>query len=256
MPPIPGPEPLLEVAGVRKQFGSLVAVDDVSFSLGDGEILGIAGPNGAGKTTLFNLISGLPFRADRGRVTFAGTRIEALAPYRIFRLGLARTFQKEASFAKLTVEQNVRMGATFGRRLARQEHQHAIDATLDLLDLRQVRDQPAGGLPVYATKRLMLATAIVSRPKLLMLDEPASGLNAAELADAQRLIAGLRRSGMAIVLIEHILPLLFGVSDRVMIMNFGRKLVEGSPDEVARDPQVIEAYLGGEGKVPADVLVG
>ena len=246
----------MEVAGVRKQFGSLVAVDDVSFSLGDGEILGIAGPNGAGKTTLFNLISGLPFRADRGRVTFAGTRIEALAPYRIFRLGLARTFQKEASFAKLTVEQNVRMSATFGRRLARQERQHAIDATLDLLDLRQVRDQPAGGLPVYATKRLMLASAIVSRPKLLMLDEPASGLNAAELADAQRLIAGLRRSGMAIVLIEHILPLLFGVSDRVMIMNFGRKLVEGSPDEVARDPQVIEAYLGGEGKVPADVLVG
>lgn len=245
---------MLEVDAVRKVFGSLVAVDDVSFSLGEGEILGIAGPNGAGKTTLFNLISGLPFRTDRGRVTFAGRRVETMAPHRIFQLGLARTFQKEASFAKLTVEQNVRMGAVFSRRLTRRECQHATDTTLESLDLWEMRHQLAGSLPVYATKRMMLASAVVSRPRLLMLDEPASGLNAAEMTDVQRLIAELRHSGIAIVLIEHILPLLFGVSDRVMIMNFGRKLVEGHPTEIARNPQVIEAYLGGEAKVPIDVL--
>lgn len=148
------------------------------------------------------------------------------------------------------------MGATFGSRLTRHERQRATDATLELLDLWQARHQLAGSLPVYATKRLMLASAVVSRPRLLMLDEPASGLNAAEMADVQGLIARLQRSGIAIVLIEHVLPLLFGVSNRVMIMNFGRKLVEGLPAEIARNPQVIEAYLGGEGKVPVNVLGG
>jgi branched-chain amino acid transport system ATP-binding protein len=254
MAPLPQKPALLEVDAVRKVFGSLVAVDDVSFSVDEGEILGIAGPNGAGKTTLFNLISGLPIRADRGRVTFGGLRIETMAPHRIFQLGLARTFQKEASFAKLTVEQNVRLGAVFSRRVPRREFQHATETTLESLDLWDLRHHLAGSLPVYATKRLMLASAVVSRPRLLMLDEPASGLNAAEMADVQRLIAELRRSGIAIVLIEHILPVLFGVSDRVMIMNFGRKLTEGHPTEIARNPQVIEAYLGGERKVPIDVL--
>ena len=253
---IPGALAVLEVEGVRKAFGSLLAVDNVSFSVAENEVLGIAGPNGAGKTTLFNLISGLPFAADRGRVTFAGTRIEAMAPHRIFRLGLARTFQKEASFAKLTVEQTVGIGATFGGRLARRDRLRAIDATLELLDLHRERHQLAGSLPVFATKRLMLASAVVNRPKLLMLDEPASGLNAAELADVRRLIGRLRQSGMSIILIEHILPLLFGISDRVMVMNFGRKLAEGPPAEIARNPQVIEAYLGGEGKVPINVLGG
>ena len=128
-------QPLLQVEGVSKSFGALAAVDDVSFEVGAGEILGIAGPNGAGKTTLFNLISGIPFAADKGRVTFDGARIEAMAPYRIFRLGLARTFQKEAAFPNLTVAQNVRLAATFGGRLRGGARARAVDDALTLFDL-------------------------------------------------------------------------------------------------------------------------
>jgi branched-chain amino acid transport system ATP-binding protein len=247
-------KPLLEVEGVRKTFGSLVAVEGVSFTVGEGEIFGIAGPNGAGKTTLFNMISGIPFGADRGSIVFGGVRIEKMASHRIFRAGLARTFQREASFMKLTVEQNIRLGASFGTSLGAAERDRAVDETLDLFDLAAQRHELAGSLPVYATKRIMLASAIVSRPKLLMLDEPASGLNAVEVADIQRLILLLRDRGMAIILIEHILPLLFGISGHVMVMDFGRKLTEGSPGDIARDERVIEAYLGGQGKTAIDAL--
>ena len=247
---------LLLVEGLCKTFGALVAVDDVSFSMREGEILGIAGPNGAGKTTLFNLITGIPFRPDRGRVTLQGTRIDRLAPHKIFRLGLARTFQKESSFANLTVEQNVRLGAVFGGALSGKSLRHAVDGALDRLDLEGSRKQPASSLTVYGTKRLMLASAVVTKPRLLMLDEPASGLTSAEVSDLQRVILDIRRAGTAILLIEHILPLLFGISERVMVMDFGRKLVEGPPGEIARDERVIEAYLGGQSQGAADALAG
>ncbi|MDQ0394419.1 ABC transporter ATP-binding protein [Labrys monachus] len=250
------PQPLLEVEGICRSFGALVAVDDVSLRLGPREILGIAGPNGAGKTTLFNVITGIPFKADKGRITFRGTRIEAMAPHRIFRLGLARTFQKETSFANLTVEQNVRLGAAFGADLRGKELAAAVDRALERLDLSARRRDPAASLTVYGTKRLMLASAIVTRPPLLMLDEPASGLTASEVADLKSLILGFRDDGMAILLIEHILPLLFGISERVMVMDFGRKLVEGTPADVARDQRVIDAYLGGQSEGAADALAG
>lgn len=240
---------ILDVEGLGKAFGSLKAVDDVSFSIGRREILGIAGPNGAGKTTLFNLISRIPFGADRGTVRFDGHRIEAMAPHRIFRLGLARTFQKETAFAKLSVEANVRLAASYGGKLQGAELARAVDEALDLLDLSAVRRELAATLPVYETKRLMIASASAIRPKLLMLDEPASGLNAVELADLKALILRQRDRGAAILLIEHILPLLFGISERVMVMDFGRKLTEGPPGVIARDPRVIEAYLGGPKEV-------
>lgn len=248
--------PLLEVRGVSKCFGALVAVDDVSFALDRRQILGIAGPNGAGKTTLFNLITGVIFKADRGTVTFRGANIETMAPHRIFRLGLARTFQKETSFANLTVEQNVRLGAAFGAGLRGKALAVAVDTALERLGLTAQRQDPAAALTVYGTKRLMLASAIVTEPHLLMLDEPASGLTAAEVSDLQSLILGFRDNGMAILLIEHILPLLFGISDRVMVMDFGRKLIEGAPREVARDQRVIDAYLGGQSEVAANALAG
>ncbi len=248
--------PLLVVEGLRKTFGALVAVDDVSFTLRPNEILGIAGPNGAGKTTLFNLVTGIPFRPDRGRVTFAGTAITRMAPNRIFRLGLARTFQKESAFSNLTVEQNVRLGAVYGGRLRGRELARAVEAVLDGLDLASRRKDPASSLTVYGTKRLMLASAVVTQPRLLMLDEPASGLTSQEVADLQRVILDIRKGGTAILLIEHILPLLFGISERVMVMDFGRKLTEGPPGVVARDERVIEAYLGGQKEAAAHALGG
>lgn len=247
--------PLLEVTGVGKSFGALAAVDDVSFTLDARQILGIAGPNGAGKTTLFNLITGVPFAPDRGTVTFRGVRIDRMAPNRIFRLGLARTFQKEAAFANLTIEENVRLGGAFGAGLSGKALAVAVDRALDRVGLTEQRDRLAGSLPVYGTKRLMFASAIVIGPHLLMLDEPASGLTAAEVAELQSLILGLRDDGMAILLIEHILPLLFGISERVMVMDFGRKLVEGAPSAVARDQRVIDAYLGGQSEA-AHALAG
>jgi branched-chain amino acid transport system ATP-binding protein len=243
---------ILEVEGIGKAFGSLVAVDDVSFTIGRREILGIAGPNGAGKTTLFNLISRIPFGADRGTVRFAGQQIERLAPHRIFRLGLARTFQKETAFAKLTVAENIRVGAAYGGGMRGTVLAKAIDEVLDVMDLSAVRGEPAATLPVYETKRLMIASAAVIGPQLLMLDEPASGLNSVELADLKLLILRLRDRGAAILLIEHILPLLFGISERVMVMDFGRKLTEGAPSAIARDPRVIEAYLGGPKELDTD----
>ncbi len=244
--PLDNSDNIIEVKGLGKSFGSLVAVDDVSFTIRRGEILGIAGPNGAGKTTLFNLISKIPFGADRGEVTFDGRRIEAMKPHHIFRLGLARTFQKETAFAKLTVDQNIRLGAVFGARFRGAELASAVDQVIDMLGFAASRTELASTLSIYETKRLMIASAVVARPKLLMLDEPASGLTSEEQADVRHLILLLRDSGISILLIEHVLPLLFGVSERVMVMDFGKKLVEGPPSEIARDQRVIDAYLGGQ----------
>jgi len=243
---VAGTDNILEVRALGKSFGSLVAVDDVSFSIRRGGILGIAGPNGAGKTTLFNLITRNPFGPDRGEVVFDGRRIDRLKPHQIVRIGLARTFQKETAFAKLTVAENIRLGGVYGGGLNGRGLQTAIDGTLETLELTALRAELAATLPVFQTKRLMIASALVARPKLLLLDEPASGLNAVEQSDLQKLILRLRGEGISILLIEHILPLLFGVSERVMVMDFGKKLAEGIPGEIVRDPRVIEAYLGGK----------
>ena len=247
---------ILSVKGVTKSFGRLIAVDDVGFDVAEGEIYGIAGPNGAGKTTLFNLITGIPFRADKGSIVFQGQAIERLEAHAIYQRGVARTFQKETTFDTLTVEQNVRVSAVFGRAHQRQNYDEEVTRALKLLDLDRVRGVKAGDLPLYPKKRLMIASAIVSNPKLLMLDEPAGGLGAIELAEIEKLILSLRDSGITVVIIEHVLPLLFGVSDRVMIMDFGQRIAEGTPQQVARDEVVIEAYLGQRGKEAFDAIGG
>jgi branched-chain amino acid transport system ATP-binding protein len=247
---------ILSVQNVSKHFGELLAVNDISFDVSEGEIFGIAGPNGAGKTTLFNLITGIPFHGNSGQIEFAGRRIERLAPDEIFRAGIARTFQKETAFDTLTVQENVRIGAVFGGIRGREAISQAVTKALQYLDLESEQERVASELPLYSKKRLMIASAIVSNPTLLMLDEPAAGLNLIELSQLEKLILSLHDLGVTIVIIEHVLPLLFGISNRVMVMDFGKKIAEGSPKTLATDEIVIEAYLGERGKDAFHAITG
>lgn len=237
---------LLELRSVCKSFGRLQAVHEVSLDVEEGEIFGIAGPNGAGKTTLFNLISGIPFRGDAGTIALAGRPIQGLSPHGICHAGLVRTFQTETAFDDLTVEENVRVGAVYGGRHA--DVSRVVADALAFVGLADHRRDVAGSLPLHWKKRLMLASAIACQPKVLMLDEPAAGLNQVEYTALAELIQSLNRGGMTIVLIEHVLPLLLTVSDRVAIMNSGRVIAHGTPDEVVSNDEVIVAYLGERGR--------
>lgn len=242
---------LLQVNNVTKQFGELVAVNDVSFTVNEREIYGIAGPNGAGKTTLFNTISAIPFPSDAGEIWFDGQPIQRKPAHAIAQAGLARTFQKETVFDSLSVAENVTIGAVYGQSSTsgrgRASRQDVLDA-LDFVELSDKVDAPALTLPLFEKKRLMLASALVFRPKLLMLDEPAAGLNQAEIQKTIELIRRIQGEGITIILIEHVLPLLLSVSQRIMILNQGEKLVEATPQEVVQDQRVIEAYLGRRGE--------
>jgi ABC-type branched-subunit amino acid transport system ATPase component len=242
---------------VSKSFGSLRAVHDVSFDVREGEIFGIAGPNGAGKTTLFNLVTAIPFRSDAGTITFDGQAITRMAPHRIFKSGIARTFQKESVFDTLTVAENLRVAAAFfGGWGSRASRASDVRATLEVTGLGDVAEQRAATLPPYVKKRLMIASALVTRPRILMLDEPGAGLNAIELDQIKGLVTSLNRDGLTVVVIEHVLALLFGISDRLMIMDYGVKIAEGPPAEIARNDAVIEAYLGERGKKAFHALKG
>lgn len=237
---------ILVVENVSKSFGRLMAVNDVSFEVEENEIYGIAGPNGAGKTTLFNSITGIPFHADSGRIIFRDTAIQSLPPHVICHKGVARTFQKETSFDSLTVMENVLVGAAFGHGgKDKQVPRNQALKALELVGLADQSDREACNLSLFEQKRLMLASALVTQPKLLLLDEPAAGLNHEEIQQSAELIESINTRGITIVLIEHVLPLLLKLSQRVMILNEGRKLVEGRPQAVVKDRRVIDAYLGG-----------
>ena len=236
----------LQVENVSKRFGALRAVDDVSFSIEPGEIFGIAGPNGSGKSTLFNAISGIPFGPDSGRVVFDGRDLRGLRGDEIARLGLSRTFQRETSFATLTAYENVLMAAAYGigARRATSRPDVIVDA-LTLVGIEPARfDAPASELSVYERKCLMLASALAMSPKLLLLDEPASGLTRPEIEVFIALIRQVAGRGITIILIEHVLSLLLSLSQRLMVLDQGRVLVLASPNEVVNDPRVIRAYLG------------
>jgi len=237
---------LLTVDSAAKSFGALRAVDGVSFAVDAGEIFGIAGPNGSGKSTLFNVISGIPFGPDEGRVTFDGRDLGGLKGHQIARLGLARTFQRETSFDTLSLHDNALMGATYGLggRAAGPARQ-AVAQALEFTGFeRRHFARPASELSVYDRKCLMLATALAMSPKLLMLDEPASGLTRPEIETLIALIRRIAARGITILLIEHVLTVLLALSQRLMVLNQGRVLVLGDPDSVVRDPEVIRAYLG------------
>lgn len=248
---------LLSVEHLGISFGGVRAVDDVSFSISPGEIFSIIGPNGAGKTTLFNLISGV-YRSDTGLVRLRGDDVSRLPPEALANLGLARTFQNLQVFVRMTVEENVMVGLhrhetrnvlahLLGLPSVMAENRRARDEArryLDMLHLRQAAEEVAGSLSYGELKRLEIARAMASRPNILLLDEPAAGCNPTETAEIDDIIVSIARSGVAILLVEHDMKLVMGVSDRVLVLDQGRVLAEGAPDEVARNPAVIDAYLG------------
>ncbi len=232
--------------GVSKRFGGLAAVSDVSFALGDGEILGLIGPNGSGKTTLVNVVTGA-LRASAGTVTFRGRVITGLPPHAVGRLGISRTFQVVKPFANLTVRDNVMIGALFGatggaRDVATARH-HA-DEVLRFVGLAHRAAAAADALGVPERKRMELARALAMRPAVLFLDEVMAGLNPSEIDAAVELIKRIRDRGVSVVVIEHVMQAIRRLSDRIMVLFHGEKLSEGAPDDVLNDPQVISAYLG------------
>lgn len=237
---------LLEIRNVVKKFGGLVAVNDVSFTVKKGELLGVAGPNGSGKSTLFNIITGIPFGPTSGEIWFDGQRIDKLTSPKIAALGLNRTFQKDAEFPDLSARETVLLAANYGGRLsgkaAHIETAKALDQVFFELDRR---DMETVDLSVYEKKQLMIASSLVMGPKILMLDEPASGLTRPEIEALDKLLVSINAAGITILLIEHVLSLLLSVAERLIVINQGSILAEGNPNEVIKIPEVIEAYLGG-----------
>jgi branched-chain amino acid transport system ATP-binding protein len=250
--------PALEVEDLAIAFGGLTALAGVGFAVDEREIFGLIGPNGAGKTTVFNVLGGL-YRPDRGRLAFAGTDLVGLGPHRIARLGIGRTFQNTEVFRALSCLDNVLVGAHGALRggllaaalnlghVRREEAAARARAhtLLERVGLGDVADVGAGQLPLGRQKRLELARALAGGPRLLLLDEPAGGLNPTETRTLMELIRGLRAElGLTVVLVEHDMDLVMGLCDRVAVLHYGSKIAEGTPRAVAADPAVIEAYLG------------
>ena len=236
--------PLLSVENLTRRFGGIVALDDVSFGVEEGEIVGLIGPNGAGKTTAFNVVSRL-YKPTSGRVVFNGQDLLHVAPHRVVRVGIARTFQNLALFSHMTVLENVLVGADtrFGWR-ERESHRVAREI-LDYVGLTPLSNVPAAGLPYATLKRVEMARALVTRPKLLLLDEPAGGLSHEELEGLAAFIRQMRDDyKLTVLLVEHHMNLVMGISDTVHVLDFGRMIASGPPAEVRANPAVIEAYLG------------
>jgi branched-chain amino acid transport system ATP-binding protein len=234
---------LLRVDGVSKSFQGLRAVDDVSFEVAEGSILGVIGPNGAGKTTMFNLITGA-LRPDSGRVHLGGKEITGYAPHKVTAAGMTRTFQLMRPFYSMTVLENVTIAVLAGGGAKRTARTTAAEL-IGRVGLGRWRDAQTEGLPTAALKRLELARALASKPRVLLLDEVLAGLVPAERAPVMELLERLRtEDGVTLVFVEHIMAAVMRLSDSVLVLDLGRVLTSGAPEEVTRDPRVVEAYLG------------
>jgi branched-chain amino acid transport system ATP-binding protein len=236
---------LLEISGLYKSFGGLMAINGIDLILEPSEILGLIGPNGSGKTTLFNLISGF-FKADRGAIRFLGVDIVGSNSAAICQMGIARTFQITRPFPLLTVMENVKLGRAYGSSPAKRldQAQREAEEIVDWIGLGSKRSVPAGRLSLIDRKRLELGKALSTKPKVLLLDEIMAGLNPTEIETALRLVRQVADSGVSIIVIEHMMRAIMGLSKRIIVLNAGRKIAEGVPQEVVSDRQVIEAFLG------------
>jgi branched-chain amino acid transport system ATP-binding protein len=252
-----------KIENVTRSFGGLLAVDNLSFQVEKGSIFSIIGPNGAGKTTVFNCISGM-YHPDRGNIIFEGQPVAGLKPHEIARRGITRTFQNRELFPMMTALENILLGrhilmrggvlsgaAMVGRNspAAREEiaHRESVEKIIDLLDLQSARDRLAGQLPYGKQKLVELARALALQPKLLLLDEPFAGMNREERQDLYFWLQDIREElGVTILMIEHDLSMVTGLSDRVLVIDFGKSITEGKPGDVVNHPGVIKAYLGGE----------